>query len=91
MVTDRCFSQVPLVSSTNKTDCHDITEILLKMALNNIKQTNKTICPCIKLPASKQQQKENPVNKTFFSMLIITDYINNLPLCPLSTASLFSQ
>jgi hypothetical protein len=27
-----------LVSSTNKTDCHDITEILLKVALNTIKQ-----------------------------------------------------
>jgi hypothetical protein len=27
------------VSSTNKTDYHDITEILLKVALNTIKQT----------------------------------------------------
>jgi hypothetical protein len=35
------FSPGPLVSSTNKTDCHDITEILLKVALNTIKQTNK--------------------------------------------------
>jgi hypothetical protein len=26
-----------MVSSTNKTDCHDITEILLKVALNTIK------------------------------------------------------
>jgi hypothetical protein len=31
------------VSSTNETDRHDITEILLKVALNTIKQTNKTI------------------------------------------------
>jgi hypothetical protein len=31
------------VSSTNKTDRHDITEILLKVALNTIKQTNKQI------------------------------------------------
>jgi hypothetical protein len=31
----------PPVSSSNKTDRHDITEILLKMALNTIKQTNK--------------------------------------------------
>jgi len=30
-----------LVSSTNKTDHHDITEILLKVASNTIKQTNK--------------------------------------------------
>jgi hypothetical protein len=27
------------VSSTNKTDCHDITEILLKVALNTITLT----------------------------------------------------
>ena len=31
------------VSSTNKTDRHDIAEILLKVALNTIKQTNKQI------------------------------------------------
>ena len=29
-------------SSTNKTVCHDTTEILLKVAINTIKQTNKT-------------------------------------------------
>jgi len=36
------FSPGPPVSSTNKTDCHDITEILFKakVALNTIKQTN---------------------------------------------------
>jgi hypothetical protein len=28
------------VSSTNKTDRHDIAEILLRVALNTIKQTN---------------------------------------------------
>ena len=42
------------VSSTNKTDCHDITEIWLKVALNTIKQTNKqvlkkTLSWCIKM------------------------------------------
>jgi hypothetical protein len=31
----------PPVSATNKTDRHDIAEILLKVALNTIKQTNK--------------------------------------------------
>jgi hypothetical protein len=35
-VTGQWFSPV---SSTNKTDHHDITEILLKVALNTIKQT----------------------------------------------------
>jgi len=32
----RWFSPGTPVSSTNKTDCHDITEILLKVALNTI-------------------------------------------------------
>jgi hypothetical protein len=32
----RWFSLCTLVSSTNKTDNHDITEILLKVALNTI-------------------------------------------------------
>jgi len=35
------FSPGTPVSSTNKTDRHDITEILLKVVLNTIKQTNK--------------------------------------------------
>jgi hypothetical protein len=40
--TGRWFSLDPPVSSTNKTDCHDIAEILLKVALNTINQkTNK--------------------------------------------------
>ena len=39
LATDRWFSPGTPVSSTNKTDRHDITEILLKVALNNINQT----------------------------------------------------
>ena len=41
-VTCDRFSPGPQVSSTTKTDHHDITEILLKVALNTIKQTNNT-------------------------------------------------
>jgi hypothetical protein len=41
LVTGRWFTPGPPVSSTNKTDRHDITKILLKVALNTIKQTNK--------------------------------------------------
>ena len=37
------FSPGSPVSSTNKTDRHDITEILLKVALNTIKQTKKAL------------------------------------------------
>ena len=41
--TGRWFSPGPTVSSTNKTDRNDITEILLKVALNTSKQTIKHI------------------------------------------------
>jgi hypothetical protein len=41
LATGQWFSPGPSVSSTNKTDRHDITEILLKLALNTFKQTNK--------------------------------------------------
>ena len=40
LATGRCFSPDPPASSTNKTDRHDITEILLKVALNTITTTN---------------------------------------------------
>jgi hypothetical protein len=35
-VTGQWFSPRYSVSSTNKTDCHDITEILLKVAVNTL-------------------------------------------------------
>jgi hypothetical protein len=43
LATGQWFSPGSPVSSTNKTDRHDITEIFLKVALNTIKQTNKQI------------------------------------------------
>ena len=39
LTTDRLFSPGTPVSYTNKTDSHDIAEILLKVALNTINQT----------------------------------------------------
>ena len=36
LTADRCSSPGTTVSSTNKTECHDITEILLKVALSTI-------------------------------------------------------
>ena len=36
LMTGRWFSLGPMVSPNNKTDCHDITEILLKVVLNTI-------------------------------------------------------
>ena len=41
IATGRWFSPGTPVSSTYKIDRHDIAEILLKVALNTIKQTNK--------------------------------------------------
>jgi len=41
LATGRLFSPGTPVSSTNKTDHHDITEILLKVAFNTINQTNQ--------------------------------------------------
>ena len=41
LATGRWFSLCTPVSSTNKTDHHEITEILLKVALNTIIQTNQ--------------------------------------------------
>ena len=41
LATGLWSSPGPPVSSTNKTDRHDIAEILLKVALNSIKQTYK--------------------------------------------------
>ena len=38
LVTGRWFSLGTPVSSTNKTDCYDITELLLKVVLNTISQ-----------------------------------------------------
>jgi hypothetical protein len=40
LATGQWFSPGTPVSSTNKTDLHDITEIVLKVALNTINQTN---------------------------------------------------
>ena len=41
LAAGRWFSPGTLVSSTDKTDRHDIAEILLKVALNTIKPTNQ--------------------------------------------------
>ena len=45
LATCQWFSPGPPVSSTNETDHLDITKILLKVALNTIKQTNM-VCQC---------------------------------------------
>jgi hypothetical protein len=44
LATGRWFPPGTPVSSTNKTNLHDITEILLKMALNTINIKNSSCC-----------------------------------------------
>jgi hypothetical protein len=39
----RCFSPCTPASSTTNTGCHDIAEILLKVALNTINQSCKRL------------------------------------------------
>jgi hypothetical protein len=47
-----------VVFSTNKNDRHDITEILLKVALNTIKQTNKHTHKQTNKQTNKQTSKQ---------------------------------
>ena len=47
LVTGRWFSTDSPVSSTNKTDCHDITEILLKVALSTINHNSHISVPTV--------------------------------------------
>ena len=44
IATGRWFSPSPTVSSTNKTDRHDLTEILLIVALSTIKLNQANLC-----------------------------------------------
>jgi hypothetical protein len=49
LATGQWFSPGAPISSTNRTDRHDIAEILLKVAISTIKQTNispRNKCKC---------------------------------------------
>ena len=59
LTTSRWFSPDTPVSSTNKTDRHDITEILLKVALKTINQLNQ---PTSFYGRTKLIQKSMPVS-----------------------------
>ena len=68
LATGRRFSQGTLVSSTNKTDSHDITEILLKVALNTI---TITISGIIKYAQSQKIENQKLLSCRFFSFVMI--------------------
>ena len=54
LATGRWFSLGIPVSSTNKTDCHDITELLLKVALNTITITLLLSSICCRVITNKE-------------------------------------
>jgi len=53
------FSPSTLISSTNKIDCHDITEILLKVSLNTIYKYND------KTPQNTNKYKKRIYSQTY--------------------------
>jgi hypothetical protein len=92
--TCRWFSPGPPVSSNNKTDRRDITEILLKVALNTIKQTNKTNhCPTLSMfllrfivfgltrPGSNPQSLPFETNTLTITSPMLFSWFYNLYLC----------
>ena len=87
LATGLWFSPGPPVSSTNKTDRHDITEILLKVALNTTKQTiNQSIKQPIKLDKSP---RPHSINTFDWYWNAIFNYFNVLQCTPLWTAYFF--
>jgi hypothetical protein len=80
LATGRWFSSGTLVSSTNKTYRHDITEILLKVALNTINpnlilwQCNGNLIIMIKMPKKSYTNVFISQNSTcnIISMILLT-------------------
>jgi hypothetical protein len=65
LATGRWFSLGTLVSSTNKSYCHDITEILLNVALNTITLTRKCCTGTYQLVLIDQYDRDRPYNNPF--------------------------
>jgi uncharacterized protein (DUF1919 family) len=75
LVTGLWFSPSSPVSSTNQTDCHDIAEILLKVAWYTIKQTKNTLWPL---------DKTFILTNTYQVKIKLQAFIENaVNLCPL--------
>ena len=61
LATSQWFSQGTPIFSTNKNDCQDITEILLKVALNTINQTKPIFfrIPGLQYSTTNTEMKED--------------------------------
>ena len=81
LATGRWFSQGPPVSSTNKTDRHDIAEVLLKVALNTTK-LNKTFGLVHSkekiFEVSANQKQELSMTGTLFASGIFVEVLTNI-------------
>ena len=84
LAATRWFSPDPQVSSTNKTDRHDITEILVKVALSTTKQTNKHMFMCMLIYHSQWHHYEyiiyplyifTPMLFIYFFLLYFSKYV----------------
>jgi hypothetical protein len=81
LATGRWFSPV---SSSNKTDCHDITEILLKVTLN-------IITPDPKFETKESSQQNHAIvlsNKITFPFMVLEETWFLVPLQPMQTLDL---
>ena len=82
LVAGQWFSSSTLVSSTNKTDRHDIAKILLKVALNTINSIIDLFCENGFLMAILHQVSEwllfNTTTEQFFSYIMVLHRRQNL-------------
>ena len=72
LVTGLWFSQCTQVSSTNKTDLHDVTEILLKLALNNNQSILNYIYVSLSLWIVCKRKWYSPTTKILDILFILT-------------------
>jgi hypothetical protein len=73
-VAGQWFSPGTLVSSTNKTDCHDIAEILLKVVLNTISIYIEPLYIAFKEKISFKLSKQNfNLTEYVYCRLTVTD------------------
>jgi hypothetical protein len=78
LATGRWLSPDPPVSSTNKTDPHDITEILLKVALSTIKPTKYILLYNFRRENSTLLEPQD-VDKISSSESILTESCRSAP------------
>ena len=87
LVADRWFSPSTPVSSTNKTECHDIAEILLRVALNTITlaQTRMSIivmCTCFRQIISLLSRSPISTSHALNVIIGLITFAGNVFYCP---------